>query len=110
MTILEGYLAEKETVTGKPLRRQIPRDTMTSFRREVITDSPHPRQATDWLAESDQAKSTQDLDGVGSVFGSTTVSFETQDSQIANSLMKIMNPEFQRKVQVAEELQEKKIL
>ena len=48
----------------------------------------------------------QDWDDVGSVFGSTRMSCETLDSQVAKDLMQIMNPEFERKVQVAEELQE----
>ena len=41
---------------------------MTSFQRVLITGSTHPRQDTDLLAEIDQAKSTQDLDDVGSVY------------------------------------------
>ena len=45
----------------------------------------------------------QDLDDVGSVLGSTRMSFETLDSQIAEGL-KIMSPERTRKVQVAEDL------
>ena len=69
----------------------------TSFRREVITGTTHLRQATDWSAEFDQATSMQDLGDVGSVFGSTGMSFEALDSQIAKGLMKIMNPEFKRK-------------
>ena len=77
----------------------------TSFRREVITDSTL-RQATDWLADIGQAKSMQDMD-VGSLFGSTRMSFETLDSQIARGFMKIMNPDFKRKVQVVQEQQEK---
>ena len=43
----------------------------------------------------------QHLDDVGSVFGSP-------DFPIAKRLMKIMNPEYNEKVQVAEELQDKK--
>ena len=39
----------------------------------AIMGSTHPRQATDWLARIDQAKSKQDLDDVGSVFGSTRI-------------------------------------
>ena len=39
----------------------------TSFRREVVTSSTHPRQNTDWLAEIDQSTTTQELDDVGSV-------------------------------------------
>ena len=50
--------------------------------RQVITGSTHLRQPTDWLAEIDQAESVQDLDDVGSVFGSTRMSFETLDSQL----------------------------
>ena len=34
----------------------------TSLRREVITGSTHPRQATEWLANIDRAKSMQDVD------------------------------------------------
>ena len=55
----------------------------TSFPREVITGSSRPRQATDWLAEIDQATPVHDLDDVGSVFGSTRMSFENQYSQFA---------------------------
>ena len=82
----------------------------TSFRLKMVTGSAHPRQATCWLAEFDQAKSMQDLYDVGFVFGSTRMSFDTLQSQIANGLMKIMNLECKRKVQVAQELQEKKNL
>ena len=55
----------------------------TSFPREVITGSSRPRQATDWLAEIDQATPVHDLDDVGSVFGSTRMSFEHQYSKFA---------------------------
>ena len=54
-----------------------------SFPREVITGSTRPRQATDWLAEIDQATPVHDLDDVGSVFGSTRMSFEHQYSKFA---------------------------
>ena len=47
----------------------------------------------------------QDVDTVGSVFGSTRMSFETLDSQIVKGLMKIVNPELKRK-KVAEALSE----
>ena len=47
----------------------------------------------------------QDLHEVGSVLGSTRMSFETVDSKSATGLMKIMNSDLPRKVQVAEELQ-----
>ena len=53
-----------------------------SFRREVLAGSTHPRQATDWLAEIDQAASIEDLDDGGSVHGNTRMSFETMDSHI----------------------------
>ena len=46
----------------------------TLFRREAITGSTHPRQATDWLAEIDQAQ---------------WMSFATLDSQNANGPMNI---------------------
>ena len=77
----------------------------TSFRREVVAGSTRPRQATDKLVEIDQAKSMQGLDDVGSVFDCTRMSVDTLDSPIANGLVKVMNPEFKRRVQVAEELQ-----
>ena len=48
----------------------------TSIRREVITGLTYPRQATDWLAQIDQAQAMHDLDDVGSVFGSTRMSFD----------------------------------
>ena len=63
------------------------------------------QQPSDRLAEIDEATSVQDLDDVGSVFGSPRMSFETLDSPIPKGLMQIMNPEFKRKVQVSEELQ-----
>ena len=47
------------------------------------------------------------LDDTGSVFGSARMNFETYDSKIAKGLMKTMNAEFTKKVQVAEEEQEK---
>ena len=75
----------------------------TSFRREVLTCSTHPRQATEWLAETDQANAMQDLDDVRSVFGSNWMSFQTLDSQIARGLNNIMDLEFKR----SEELQQK---
>ena len=82
------------------------RDTIQEFeeiiRREVITGSAHARQA--------QTK-TQDLDDVGSEFGSTRMSFETLDSQIAKRSHEdhesILNSK--RKVQVAEGFQEENI-
>ena len=52
----------------------------------------------------------QGLDVIESVFGSTSVSFETLDSRIAKGLLNITNSEFERKVQVAGESQEKKNL
>ena len=76
----------------------------------MIAGSAHPRQATDWLADIDQTTSMQDLDAVGSVFGSTWMIFETRDSRIAKGPMEIMNPAFNRKDHVAEDLQEKEKL
>ena len=49
---------------------------MTSFRRVVVTGSTHPRQATERLAEIDQAKSMQDVEHVGAVL----MGCETLDS------------------------------
>ena len=71
-----------------------------SFGREVVTGPTHPRQVSDWLSEIDQASSMQDMDDAGSVFGCTQMQIETRDSQIAKGLMKIMNSDFKRKVQV----------
>ena len=52
----------------------------------------------------------QDLNDVGSALGSVRMSLETLDSGVAKGLVAIVSPfGFGRKVQVAEELQEKKI-
>ena len=67
----------------------------TSFRREAITGSTHPRQAADWFSKIDQATSTQHVD-------------EALDSQIAKGSDKRLHSEFKRKVEVADETQEKK--
>ena len=45
---------------------------------QVITGSTHRRQAPAWLAHIDKAKSMQELDKVGSVFGSDQMTFEAQ--------------------------------
>ena len=81
----------------------------TSFQREVITGSTLPQRAVAVLAKMDQTTSMQDLDDVGSVFGSTRMIFKTLDFQIAKGLMKIINPESRRKVRAAEEFHEKKM-
>ena len=60
----------------------------SSFRRDGL--DYHPGQAREWLAD------IEDLDDVGSVFGSTRMSFDTPDSQIAEGLMKIMNLAFNK--------------
>ena len=60
------------------------RDTIQELEDIIPTRCDHglrPRQATDWLAEIDQAKSMQDLDDVGSVLGSTRVIFEMRDHE-----------------------------
>ena len=67
-----------------------------AFFREAITDSTHPGQATEWLAEIDQAESVQDLDNAEAVFGDYQMSFETLESQIAKGLVKIMYPWLKR--------------
>ena len=51
----------------------------------------------------------QSLDDVGSVFGSTRMSFEALDSPSAKGLMQIMSPGFTRQIQDAEEFQEHEI-
>ena len=48
----------------------------------------------------------QGLDDIESVFGSTSVNFETLDSRIADGFLNIMNSKFVREVQVTRELQE----
>ena len=63
----------------------------------MLTGSTHPRQATDWLAEIDQAKSIQYLDDVGSAFGSIRLSFEYLDSKIAKCYMKKCESSIQQK-------------
>ena len=72
----------------------------------VITGSSHPRHGTEWLAEIDQATSLQELDDVGAVFGDCQMSLETLDSQNAQGLVKNMNPEFKRQIQVLEDSQD----
>ena len=39
-----------------------------SFRREVISESTHPRLVSDWLAEIDMATGIEDLDHSGFIF------------------------------------------
>ena len=77
------------------------RDTIQGLEGIIPTrgdhGSTHPRQATDWLAEIDQAKSMQDLDDVGSVFGSTRMRSETLRFQSGNGLMKIINLDLNKK-------------
>ena len=57
------------------------------------------------LVEIDQAKSMQDVDDVGSVFGSTRMIFDTRIPTLLP--MKIMIPEFKRKIQVARRIASK---
>ena len=45
---------------------------------------------------------------LGSGRGCTRMQFETLDSRVAKSFMKIMNSKFKSKVQMAEEMQEEK--
>ena len=47
---------------GLPFQRVPKTNWRTSFRRAVITGSTHPRQATEWLADIEQAKSMQYLE------------------------------------------------
>ena len=49
------------------------------------------------MAEIDLAKSMQDLEGVGSVFGSTRMSFETVDSQIVKGLTDVLEDQYSSK-------------
>ena len=46
----------------------------------------------------------KDLNEAGSVFGCTRMHCENRDFKIANGLVEIMNSEFKRKVQMAEEM------
>ena len=80
----------------------------TSFRREAITGSTHLRQAADWFSKIDQATSTQHVDEAGSVFGCTRTQLEALDSKIAKGSKQRLQSEFMRKVEVADEMQEKK--
>ena len=127
MSVREGFPVQPETTTGESFRRlsldgdstaqrkdmnkleceQWPyvtrfKNVRRPFRRGVVTSSLHPRQGTDRVAEIDQAQSMQDLDDVGSVSGSTWMSFETLNSQIAKDLKKMKNLEFKGKVQLTE--------
>ena len=82
----------------------------TSVWRVEITGSPQLQQVTDWLSEIDQATSRQGFDEAGSAFDCTRMQLETLDSPSCARVMKIMHSEFQRKVQVAEEMQETHVL
>ena len=59
----------------------------TFFRREVITGSTHPRNTRQITVSVIRRRC---------VFGSNQMSFEILDSQVANSLMSIMNPDCRR--------------
>ena len=76
----------------------------------MITGAIHPRHAIEWLAEIDESISVQNVDNSGVEFGDYQMSFATLDFKIAKGLVKIMNPKFKRKIQLAEEIPEKKNL
>ena len=67
-----------------------------AFRREVSRRSTHPRQATEWLAEINQANPMQDLQNVGAAFGDYQMSLETLKSKIVKGFVKMTNLEFEQ--------------
>ena len=71
---------------------------------KVNSGSTHPRQATEWSAEIDQAKCMQDGDKVGLALGDNQMSFETLDERPRED----HEPRVQeKKNDAADEIQEK---
>ena len=101
----DGYSIPKRKEADKLEFEQWPHLTQfknwkTAFRREVITGSTYPRQATEWLAKIEQVKSMQHLDDVGSVFDRDKMSFVNLGFP-KKGLVKIKTARVQEKNEVA---------